>query len=145
MTVGPRTKMVLGALLGVLGVWWYVPGGGMNNLLAAQSTMTNLKSLIALFQGTVGMLAVIIGLFVVWIEHDEMKMRRELDAEDLDRSVQGQVQAVPEDDGAAAQDEPGAEGETDDGDSDTFRCDACDRTFDTERGLSVHRSQVHED
>lgn len=138
---GPRTKMVLGALLGLFGIWWYIPGGGMNGLLATSSTLTNIESLVALFQGSVGVLAAIIGLFIVWIEHDELKMRHALNAEEANRHAQ-QVETVPgnADDAVATEDDTG---NTDD--TETFRCDACDRTFDTKRGLSVHRSQVHDD
>lgn len=25
----------------------------------------------------------------------------------------------------------------------TYRCDICDREFDTERGLNIHRGQAH--
>lgn len=151
MTVGPRIKMVLGALLGFLGVWWYIPGGGMNTLMIVHTptVLTNLESLIAQFQGTVGILAIIIGLFVVWIEHDELKMRRELESEEFGRRLQHSVQAVAEGgEDPEAEDTEAPDDVEDTGGSDgdeVHTCDACDRSFDTERGLNVHRSQVHED
>ncbi len=76
--MGPRGKIVIGALLAVAGVWWYAPAGGLNTALVSFSTVTNLQGLIAMLQGGLGLLAILIGLFVVWIESDELRIRREM-------------------------------------------------------------------
>lgn len=141
--------MVLGAILALLGVWWYIPGSDANVLLTQYSTLTNYNSLIAMFQGGIGVLAVIIGIFIVWIEHDEIKIRRELQSEDFGRRVQNSVKAVAG--GADEAEETGVDtagsrkeaGDGEEEDADEFTCDACGRSFDSKRGLGVHKAQAH--
>lgn len=146
MQIGPRIKMVFGALLALFGVWWYIPGGDVNALLQSYSSLTNYQSLVAMFQGTIGVIAVLIGIFVVWLEHDEIKMRREMESEDFGRRVQKSVQAVAE--GGTGEEVQNAssaddENEVQDHSSEEFTCEECGRSFDTKRGLSVHVSQSH--
>lgn len=94
MGAGPRVKMIVGALIALLGVWWYIPDGGLNSALTSVSTLTNVESLLALFQGSLGILIVFVGVFVVWIQHDELKMRREMEDQQFDKTLQGDVQTV---------------------------------------------------
>lgn len=127
--MGPRTKMLIGGLLIVLGIWWYLPGGELNSLLVGWSTLTNLKSLVVLVQGGIGLFAALIGLFVVWIELDELRLRKELadrqTTMDLD-TMQDTVPSMDDDDEEAE-----------------HVCDECGKQFDSEHGLNVHTGQAH--
>jgi len=93
--MGPRMKMVIGGLLVVLGVWWYIPMGTLNTLLLPFSTLSNAKSLIVLAQGGVGIFAILVGAFILWIEMDELRMRRELE----ERNLEAQMETEDDTDG----------------------------------------------
>ncbi len=130
--MGPRSKMVVGALLAIGGVWWYVPGGPFNSALVPFSTLTNLQGLSIAVQGGLGIAALVIGLFIVWIERDELRIRREMESREFGEQVQESVQAVAEQAGGGAEDG-----------GDEFTCDACGKSFDSERGLNIHKGQKH--
>lgn len=123
--MGPRVKMVLGALLVLLGAAWYVPGGPFNSSLASFSSLTNLQSLAVSFQGGLGVFLLLIGAFVVWIERDELRIRREMESRAGDR-VRESMETVAENGGEAS-----------------YVCEECGEEFDTERGLKVHQGQKH--
>ncbi|MFB6294186.1 MAG: hypothetical protein ABEI97_00340 [Candidatus Nanohaloarchaea archaeon] len=122
--MGPRGKMGIGGVLVLLGVWWYLPGGPFNSAAVSFSTLTNLQSLAVAVQGGIGVLAILVGAFVVWIERDELRIRREMESREFGEQVQQSVQAV-------------AEG------GDEHVCDECGEEFDSERGLKIHRGRKH--
>ncbi len=128
--MGPRGKMLVGAILAVVGIWWYVPGGPFNAAALSFSTLTNLQSLAVTAQGGLGLFLVIVGLFVVWIERDELRIRKEMKSREFGQQVQQSVQAVAE---------GGGTGE----DSGEHVCDTCGKSFDSERGLKIHEGQKH--
>ncbi len=121
--------MVIGALLVVLGAWWYIPGGPFNSAAVSFSTLTNLQGLSILLQGGLGVLAVLIGAFVVWIERDELRIQREMESREFGEQMQASVEAVAEEGASSA--ESG------------YVCDTCGKSFDTERGLHIHEGQKH--
>lgn len=133
LTMGPRSKLVIGVLLILFGIWWYVPDT-VFSAITPFSSLTNLQALVALVQGGAGVLAVLIGIFVVWIELDEIRMRRELEARNFGESVSESVEPGTED-----ASEPGEE----EADSDVYACEECGKEFDTERGLKSHAGQKH--
>lgn len=142
MVFGPRVKMLFGVALVVLGVWWYIPDHLFDSLLAPYSLLTNVQSLIAGFQAAAGVLAVIIGLFIIWIEYDQIRLRRELQSQEVGHSIQRTVQTVAEGGGSEDADEDAEEDDRSE-DEDGFSCDECGKTFESERGLNVHRSKTH--
>ncbi|MFB6294688.1 MAG: hypothetical protein ABEI97_02925 [Candidatus Nanohaloarchaea archaeon] len=131
--MGPRGKMVVGALLALGGVWWYVPGGPFNSALLPFSTLTNMQSLSIAVQGGLGVAALVIGLFIVWIERDELRIRREMESREFGEQVQESVQAVAEQGASTG-------GDDEDGE---HTCSECGDSFDSERGLSIHKGQKH--
>lgn len=128
--MGPRGKMAIGVLLVFFGVGWYTTGIGA--FLGYWTTLLNWQALLVLFQGGLGIIVLLIGAFVMWIEWDELKMRRELEEAGLG-SVERSVEA------AATGAEETAEVETE-GD---YVCDDCGETFDSERGLHIHEGMKH--
>jgi hypothetical protein len=74
----PYTKILIGALMIIGGIYWYsldvFVGTGMNNL----------DSLAILLKGSAGALVFLVGVFVVWIESDELKIQRELQRHDFE-------------------------------------------------------------
>ncbi len=124
---GPRVKMVLGGLVGLLGAWWYVPGGGLNNLLAQQSSLTNLQSLLVGIQGASGIILVLIGVFVAWMARDQIRVQRELERRDTEPQGQtdGPIIARPDSD-------------------DTDDTASADETGDAEEGRSTGRGEEPE-
>jgi len=74
----PYTKILIGALMIIGGIYWYsldvFVGTGMNNL----------DSLAILLKGSAGAIVFLIGVFVVWIESDELKIQRELQRHDFE-------------------------------------------------------------
>lgn len=119
--------MLIGAVMVAVGIWWYIPGAAFNTALVTQSTLTNLQSLVALFQGGLGIFLVLVGGFVVWIERDELRIRREMEARDIETEMEQDLQPA-----STEQDE-----------SDGHVCDACGKSFDSERGLNIHKGQKH--
>ncbi|MDY6762066.1 MAG: C2H2-type zinc finger protein [Candidatus Nanohaloarchaea archaeon] len=128
--MGPRGKMIVGAVLALGGVWWYVPGGPFNSALLPFSALTNLQSLAVAVQGSLGLVALLIGLFVVWIERDELRIRREMESREFGEQVQESVQAV-------------AQGGERDEETGEHTCEECGESFDSERGLNIHKGQKH--
>lgn len=74
----PQNKIIIGTLLIFGGVYWYsmdmLWGTGLNNI----------ESLAVMFKGGLGVLVFLIGLLVVWIESDELKMQRQMDEKDFE-------------------------------------------------------------
>ncbi len=137
--------MILGALLGLAGIWWYIPGGGANEMLTAYSMLSNHESFVAMFQGSIGVLAVIVGLFVVWIEHDQIKVQRELQSETINNQEQDHVPTVADGGDTDTDNTNPVDAPTVEDTDSNYRCDTCDRSFDTEHGLTIHRSRVHDE
>ncbi len=111
--MNPALKIVVGALMIVLGVY---------------SSVTFWNELLTLVQAGVGPLLVLIGAFIVWLESDELKMRRQQKQE----GRKGFEQFAR--DNEEEQTEPDVEGHA---------CSECGKSFDTERGLNIHKAQKH--
>lgn len=115
----PALKVLIGALMVVVGVF-------------SMTVQANLDALVTIIRGSIGPMLVVIGAFIVWLESDEWKMLREKES----RGVQQQFQ--PSD--TVASEEPEEEEEETEG----HTCPQCGKTFDTERGLNIHRAQKHD-
>lgn len=74
----PYTKIFIGALMIIGGIYWYSLD------LFAGTGLNNLDALVILFKGLAGMFVFLIGVFVVWIESDELKIQRELERHDFE-------------------------------------------------------------
>lgn len=74
----PQTKIIIGALMIFGGVYWY------SRDLLWGTGLSNLDSLAVMFKGGFGALVFLIGLVVVWIESDELKMQQQIDEQDFE-------------------------------------------------------------
>ena len=73
----PQFKIFIGLLMIAGGIWWYT-----QNFLA--TGLTHFESLVVLFTGGFGAFIAIIGVFIVWIETDELKVQKELEKSDFE-------------------------------------------------------------
>ncbi len=118
----PASKILVGAVMVVVGVF---------------STATFFSELVTLAKAGIGPLLVVIGAFIIWLESDEWKMRRE---QSRDTSVQQQFQQAQE---PKTQPETRTE-QVEEEDEEGYTCPECGKTFDTERGMHIHQAQKHE-
>ncbi|MFB6208655.1 MAG: hypothetical protein ABEJ56_00780 [Candidatus Nanohaloarchaea archaeon] len=106
----PALKILIGALLIVAGVF---------------STILNFDKLVYVARAGIGPILALVGAFIVWLESDELKMRRE-----ESREVQQQFSEVAETEETV--------------EDDRHECPECGKKFDTERGMHIHQAQKHE-
>lgn len=128
----PAFKILIGALMVVLGFY---------------SIIEFSAELLTVLKGSIGVLLVLVGAFIVWLESDEWKLRK---TEDSKRNqIQQQFQSSSE--GSAEQEttetqetqtEP-EQSQTDDSNGEKFACPDCGREFDTSRGMKIHQAQKH--
>jgi hypothetical protein len=69
-------KLLVGAVLMVAAVWWVVQG---SDILIQRSGLIDLVSLL---NGGIPLGIFLIGIFVVWLELDEIRIEREIKAEE---------------------------------------------------------------
>lgn len=128
----PAFKILIGALMVVLGFY---------------SIIEFSAELLTVLKGSIGVLLVLVGAFIVWLESDEWKLRK---TEDSKRN-QIQQQFQSSDEGSTEQEttetqetqtEP-EESQTDDSNGEKFACPECGREFDTSRGMKIHQAQKH--
>ncbi|MFB6198083.1 MAG: hypothetical protein ABEI52_07435 [Halobacteriaceae archaeon] len=94
----PQAKILVGALMIVAGIYWY------SLAPFAVTGMTNLESLVVLFQGGFGAIVFLLGLFIVWIESDELRIQRELEKHDFEPSdYKEEEEEFPEDEESAVE------------------------------------------
>ncbi|MFB6144984.1 MAG: C2H2-type zinc finger protein [Candidatus Nanohaloarchaea archaeon] len=112
-------------------------------VIGVYSTVTFWQELYLFIKAGIGPLLILVGAFIVWLESDEWKMRREQGA---DRGLQQQFESAAQETRTSAQDvkeevttqdnmQEGTEG---------YTCPECGKTFDTERGMHIHQAQKHE-
>lgn len=114
----PAVKILIGALMVVVGVY---------------SSVTFWEELLMLVKAGIGPLLVLVGAFIVWLESDEWKMRREQSNTGLQQNLEAETMQEQE-----------AEEDEDEEEEEGFTCEECGKTFDTQRGLSIHQAQKHD-
>ncbi len=122
----PALKILVGAVMVVVGVF---------------STVTFFSELVTLAKAGIGPLLVVIGAFIIWLESDEWKMRRE---QSRDASVQQQFQQAQEPQTQTQTEARTEQVEEEETEDEGYACPECGKTFDTERGMNIHRAQKHE-
>jgi hypothetical protein len=72
----PIVKILLGAVLILLGIWWIFQGSMQ---YIGRSGVEDLKTVL---NGVIPPFVALIGLFIVWLELDELKIEKELKHEE---------------------------------------------------------------
>ncbi len=122
----PGGKMVFGILLLISGISWYTQkwfwGTGL----------TNLDALLVGIKGWFGVILLLTGFLIVWIEADEIRLEKELEKRDQQRAAAEDAQDTVQEN-KPDKDEKGT----------GFTCTQCGNTYDTERGLNIHKTRSH--
>jgi hypothetical protein len=126
----PAFKILIGALMVILGFY---------------SIVEFSAELFTVIKGSIGVLLVLVGAFIVWLESDEWKLRKTEDSKRQQIQQQfkpGEEQQTSETTESEGQEEiqEAVEGETD---NEKFACPECGREFDTSRGMKIHQAQKH--
>ncbi|MFB6200270.1 MAG: hypothetical protein ABEJ83_05275 [Candidatus Nanohaloarchaea archaeon] len=122
-------KILVGALMVMVGVF---------------ASIEFSANLVTLVTGGIGPLLILIGAFIVWLESDEWKLRREQKKQEQE-SIQQQFTA--EQTGSQETEESVTQQQVKDAVSDQSEmhtCEVCGDSFDTERGLNIHKAQKHQ-
>ena len=73
--MGVIVKILIGAVLMIAAIWWVFQGSGQ---LIHRSY---LNDLVTLLNAAIPILVFVIGLFVLWLELDELRIEKELKTE----------------------------------------------------------------
>lgn len=63
-------KLIIGIVVFLAGVYWYVPGNAVAPALGLASTV---KAFITVFGGLFGLVLIFLGLIVAWIEYEDLR------------------------------------------------------------------------
>lgn len=123
----PAFKILIGALMVILGFY---------------SIVEFSAELLTVIKGSIGVLLVLVGAFIVWLESDEWKLRKTENGKRQQIQQQfkpGEEKETTESEGQEEIQEA-VEGETEE---EKFACPECGREFDTSRGMKIHQAQKH--
>lgn len=106
-------------------------------VVGVYSSVTFWNELLLVVKAGIGPILLLIGAFIVWLESDEWKMRRQQRDTGVQRSLETETETGMEEvqEEVTTEEEEEEEGHT---------CGECGKTFDTQRGLSIHQAQKHE-
>lgn len=133
-------KIILGAIMVIGGIYWYVAPKVMGIAMGG----ANLSALITILRGSIGVLIFLIGVFIVWIEADELKMEKEIEEFDEPEFETEEEEEETEEVKAAVTggSEEDSEIESEENEE-VHECDICGKEFETERGLKIHMGREH--
>lgn len=123
----PAFKILIGALMVILGFY---------------SVIEFSAELLTVLKGSVGVLLVLLGAFIVWLESDEWKLRKTEDSkrQQIQQQFQpgeGSSEETTETETTEVEDTSASQ------DEEKFACPECGREFDTSRGMKIHQAQKH--
>jgi len=126
----PAFKILIGALMVVLGFY---------------SIIEFSAELLTVLKGSIGVLLVLVGAFIVWLESDEWKLRKTEDSKRQQIQQQFQPSGSNEQETTSQEEQQNQveETSTDSGKGEKFGCPECGREFDTSRGMKIHQAQKH--
>jgi uncharacterized membrane protein YwzB len=73
--MGAIVKILIGALMMIISVWWAFQGSGQ------YLGRSYLNDLITLLNAGIPIVVFVIGLFILWLELDELRIEKELKTE----------------------------------------------------------------
>lgn len=122
----PAFKILIGALMVILGFY---------------SLIEFSAELLTVLKGSVGVLLVLLGAFIVWLESDEWKLRKTEDSKR--QQIQQQFQPGEGESNQETTETETVEDTSASQDEEKFACPDCGREFDTSRGMKIHQAQKH--
>jgi hypothetical protein len=125
----PALKILVGAFMVTVGVY---------------SSLRFWPELLTLVKAGIGPLLVLVGAFIVWLESDELKMRREQKKSSSSDGMQRQFTEAIESSSDERETEEPAQEQAEPVQEEGHTCPECGKTFDTERGMHIHQAQKHE-
>lgn len=81
MTTGSLVKIIIGVILIVVSIWWIVQGSSFLQPIKDSTIVTSrpaLADLITILNGGIPPFLILIGLLIVWLEWDNIKMQKEM-------------------------------------------------------------------
>lgn len=102
------------------------------------STITFYEELLVVTQGFIGVLLILIGAFIVWLESDEWKLQKTQQEQKQEKS-EIQKRFAPQKETSEEEEEV----EEDTEEPDKYACPECGKEFDTSRGMNIHKAQKH--
>ncbi len=77
-------KLIIGLLILIAGLYWYVAPifhGGQNGVATFLGVASTFQSFLVVFAGLFGLLLVVLGAIIAWIEYEDLKWERREKAE----------------------------------------------------------------
>jgi uncharacterized membrane protein YwzB len=71
-------KVLIGIVLVIASVWWIIQGSTQYSATIFGITHSGIQDLITVLNGAIPVLIFLLGIFIVWLEIDEMKIEKEL-------------------------------------------------------------------
>ncbi len=126
----PAFKILIGALMVVLGFY---------------SIIEFSAELLTVLKGSIGVLLVLVGAFIVWLESDEWKLRKTEDSKrnQIQQQFQSSSDGSQEQETTTQEEKQTEQSSTDSSEGEKFACPDCGREFDTSRGMKIHQAQKH--
>lgn len=116
-------KILIGTIFVIGGIYWYFVN------LSLGTGLMNWQAFVLLFKGFFGFFVFLLGIFIVWLEADELRIRK--DAKQI-TPLQPKLTQAEEIRAAVGRSKK----------SDSY-CHICGREFKSERGLKIHQARAH--
>ena len=70
--MGAVLKMVIGLVIFLLGIYWYLPNTAVSTFFGRSA----FQSFLVVFEGLFGLILIFLGIIVAWIEFEDFKWAR---------------------------------------------------------------------
>jgi len=70
--MGAALKLIVGIIIFLLGVYWYLPNGYVNMFFSRSA----FQAFLTVFEGLFGLVLILFGLIIAWIEFEDIKWER---------------------------------------------------------------------
>jgi len=78
MFMNAAVKVLIGIVLVIASAWWVIQGSTKYSATIFGITHSGVQDLITVVNGAVPVLVFLLGIFIIWLEIDEMKIESEL-------------------------------------------------------------------
>jgi hypothetical protein len=74
--MGAALKLLLGLIIFVVGIYWYLPNGQVNAFFMGLGLQSTFRAFLTVFEGLFGLALILFGLIIAWIEFEDIKWER---------------------------------------------------------------------